>query len=318
MRACLLGVILVVTMGADALGGSGGLTTVQYGDLKRGAGLQVEVNHAWVDGDGYRPVRITIRPIGKPAFVRDRQVTIRLNHFSEWHEFPRELTTKVIDLPAGAAAVRDQVFVYQNRIQRKFEFEFWEGRRGPRNVIRQTMNSGATNEIWFEAAPSVMLVDFDAPPLAVRENGIDRFRGTTGEGLDAKIPNPTGMIHGLGSMWPSGLSRQSFGQSWVDVAEEMPLCDILAPGDLPRNWIGLTSLDVLGLSLGDLQRLKSEWPAQWAAVDRWVCAGGMLWIFDGEDDFSELTAVDLALGLGDAADVAGMAASSGHDDWHGN
>jgi hypothetical protein len=49
--------------------------------------------------------------------------------------------------------------------------------------------------------------------------------------------------------------------------------------DLPVRWIDYSALDIIVASRQDLQTLVEKHPAQWAAIRRWVSAGGNLWIY---------------------------------------
>jgi hypothetical protein len=58
--------------------------------------------------------------------------------------------------------------------------------------------------------------------------------------------------------------------------------------DFPRRWIDYTCLDVVSLSLSDLEALPKANPAAFEALLRWVRSGGQFWATDIGDDFAEL------------------------------
>jgi hypothetical protein len=68
----------------------------------------------------------------------------------------------------------------------------------------------------------------------------------------------------------------------------------------PTQWIDYTSMDVVGLSLGELERLKKERPAAFDAIARWVRAGGQLWVSDLGKEFEKLPALSVVLGLSES------------------
>ncbi len=288
---------------STSLAGSGGFTSITYGKPSRGNALLVEFDNIWVAGDGYRPVRIRIRPIGKPKFKRDRQVTIQLNHFENWTEFPREMTYRTIDLPEGVREVTTTVYAYQNRIQSKFEFEIWEGRRGTRNVMRTRINERSAQVVWNEAAPCLLIVDSDLPRLADRVGGQDQYRGqveTNPDGLDGKLPKVANFVLSVAPMWPAGFRQKGKIKtelSWVDISDDIPTCEYMAPADLSASWLGLSGIDIFYISLDDLKGLNHDLPQQWTSLTNWIRNGGMIWISGVGEGLAKVSEVEELLSL---------------------
>jgi hypothetical protein len=73
--------------------------------------------------------------------------------------------------------------------------------------------------------------------------------------------------------------------------------------ELPTDWIGYTSVDVVILPLDEFAALLDNQPQQAAALLRWVRAGGNLWIEDVGRQWERLAALERLLRLPkDAAD----------------
>ena len=54
----------------------------------------------------------------------------------------------------------------------------------------------------------------------------------------------------------------------------------LALADFPRRWIDYTCLDVVSISMADLEQLSKTNPAALESMERWVRTGGQLWVSD--------------------------------------
>ena len=288
----VLALLASVLCGRLASAATGGFTTLTYGDPRKGSALKLEIDDSWVVGDGYRPIRIRITPIGRAKFRKDRQVTVSVDSFHNPPMTPRELTSQVIDLPEGAGSVTTTIYASQNRVQRSFRLQFWEGQRTSRNVLGRNLSRGMAGEMWNESAPAILFLDYDAPAFSqIGGGGLGVYRTKQYEELKAKIVNPTTIAMRVRGVWPVNLDKKTFGDTWVDVVEKIPTLSIITPADLPENWIGLTSVDVIYVSLTDLQRLNEESPTRFQSLESWLRAGGVLWISDLGEKFDRIDQV---------------------------
>jgi hypothetical protein len=71
-------------------------------------------------------------------------------------------------------------------------------------------------------------------------------------------------------------------------------------GHFPRRWIDYTCLDVVSLSLADLEQLAKTNPSALESIERWVRAGGQLWISDVGAKLEKLPEVSNQLKVRDA------------------
>jgi hypothetical protein len=69
----------------------------------------------------------------------------------------------------------------------------------------------------------------------------------------------------------------------------------LTPGSFPRRWIEYTCLDVVSLSITDLEDLAATNPAALESIERWVRTGGQLWVCDVGAELENLPAVSKRL-----------------------
>jgi hypothetical protein len=71
--------------------------------------------------------------------------------------------------------------------------------------------------------------------------------------------------------------------------------DHIEPADLPVDWLGYTSLNVVVLPADGLEKLMDEHPRQADALLRWVATGGNLWLIGAGARWQELAEVERVL-----------------------
>lgn len=71
------------------------------------------------------------------------------------------------------------------------------------------------------------------------------------------------------------------------------------PQNFPDRWIDYTCLDVVSISLANLEHFATKQPATLEALTRWVRVGGQLWISDVGGNYEKLPDVSKRLGLSD-------------------
>ncbi|HEX4413129.1 MAG TPA: hypothetical protein VH107_05830 [Lacipirellulaceae bacterium] len=85
---------------------------------------------------------------------------------------------------------------------------------------------------------------------------------------------------------PSNKHRTLVGTNSLDVAVLT-----LGLGEFPTRWIDYSALDVVSLSLGELNLLAMSNPAGFEALGQWVRTGGQLWICDVGTELEHLPEV---------------------------
>lgn len=71
--------------------------------------------------------------------------------------------------------------------------------------------------------------------------------------------------------------------------------DHIEPAELPVDWLGYTSLNIVVLSADGLEKLIDEHPRQAEALLRWVATGGNLWLIGAGSRWQELAEVERVL-----------------------
>lgn len=71
LRNRIMAVLCVATLLAtDLHAGSGSVVSLPLAGRKVTTGLKLELNTEWVDGNGYRPITISISPLGEALLLR--------------------------------------------------------------------------------------------------------------------------------------------------------------------------------------------------------------------------------------------------------
>jgi hypothetical protein len=115
------------------------------------------------------------------------------------------------------------------------------------------------------------------------------------------------MIGGWAGGSPQGLTFLAVGQMQERLLTS-PNTDQFAilwlpAANFPKQWIDYTCLDVVTLSLADLQLLAQSNPEALTAIERWVRAGGQLWVSDAGKQWEQLPEISKLFKL-PAAQVA--------------
>lgn len=280
----------------SAIADSGSHQTIRYTKTRKPP-IEFVVDDTWVSGDGYRPVRVRIKPVGRPKFATDRQVTLEVFKRAVQNEFSGDETSMTVDLPEGESHVDVLLLVPQNRVMRYSKLRVWEGRKGTRNVASIRIAQSNSNGYSSEGLPSMLFIDSDVPTLKVRSSGIGRQRGKNEEA----IINPISLLKSMPAMLSSVPRTVSggdeFGASWIDIAENVSEVSFMHHLDLPANWLAYSGVDIIYLSLDDLAKLQQENFAARNAIDQWLRSGGNLWVAGVGEDLSRLQQAEELLGF---------------------
>ena len=81
---------------------------------------------------------------------------------------------------------------------------------------------------------------------------------------------------GLSLLLDSG--GQFFESVLAASPEQLPTLMAFKSAEMPRQWLDYNAFDVVYLTLPQLEKLRREEPAAFAAILAWVLAGGNLWV----------------------------------------
>ncbi len=258
--------------------------------LRIGNGYTVTINTQWVDGYGYRPIKVSITP--NATLAADQVITVKfatgysMQDASAVVEQDIYIPAKTVNgsPAAGEAIVRVPVYDGWQQVQTEFRRDGVE-LRALSFPLGFDMALGTTS-YWSSgsgAAQSMLIIDSQS-----------KLRGPPG----AVAPVPA---QGSFPQFPNGSVMPGYAadQTGMAVGGLFGFFDSLSvhPNELSASWLDLTSVDVVAVSIAELEGLKSQQADQFAALKAWAFAGGSLWVYGIGDGADSLTDINQTMGL---------------------
>lgn len=282
---------------ASARAGTGSVVSLPEVGAKVTTGLNVQVNTEWLDGNGYRPVTISISPLGGGAAPADRTLEVILSP-RNW-QWRSELITvsSSIKLEQGQTVASKTIGVPQFQQWGSIKVETYEDGRRCRDLCAEGLGiAWSGNTSWSEAAPTILIIDSDVwqpGSLPVKPTTAVATADTKKEKRPELLPD----FRSLASLFSIEDAGNGLTAADIDVTE--PVDDIglvsllnklnrfhiVRPGAVPSNWVQLTSIDIIFVSMRDLQLLHGN-SERWEALRRWLSTGPTLCVYGVGEDFS--------------------------------
>ena len=294
-RICIVVAMCVAAMLPTSIrAGSGSEVGLPQPRVKVTTGLNLKINTEWVDGNGYRPVTISISPLGGGAAAADRTLDVTLRPTSiNWGVVMPSVSTS-ITLEQGQTIAKKTIAVPQFQQWGTLEVETYEdGRRCDDLSSNLGLNWTGITE-WSEAAPTILLLDSDVP-RGGRMARMLTIRATNS--AKEKRPELLPDIRSIASMFVmenagNGLTATDFDPSediddngLLRLVDRLGKIDIVRPDAIPVDWLQLTSVDIILVSMSDLRLLNGD-PQRWEALRTWLSTGPTLCVYDDGEDFS--------------------------------
>ncbi len=155
-----------------------------------------------------------------------------------------------------------------------------------------------------EASPALLFVDADAPSPSDRKRATSSARlGPRGED-EFSLPDPRRLNFLLldydqesRTLAESAAQRRATDAETLDWVNHTSSIELLPPGDLPANPVGLSAVDVVFIPLEDLRTLAADHPDRMASLSHHIQAGASLIVYGGGDQFEGLPEVERLLGI---------------------
>jgi len=247
------------------------------------AGTNLTVDTRWVDGAGYRPVRVTLTPTA-PTTV-DKTFTVEfLLRRRPWPDDRHDLrVARDIELPAGSGPVQATVSLPQYPDCDSYTVNVLEdGKLQPRLCIPWTQYANTATD-WAECLPALLVVGDTIPdthPLAELLPLEDYFSSQTVRRFNQR-PFPSANV----------VSQMA------SIPQTLPGVVSYRIAELPQRWIDYSSVDVVCISLGQLEEVAGKNPAALRAVLQWTAAGGNLWVSGAGQDWQHVPKIENFLRL---------------------
>ena len=236
--------------------------------------MSVSIDTTWVECSGYRPVRVTITPT--PPLTVDRTITLNLRPGLAYSGLTAVGITQDVELPANVASITATLYVPQMEPWQSFSFDLYDDGE-PVEELSLPLHRfivGTANNQWGDgASPNVLFLGPPRDPAPLfqdfgRMNESAVLMGLPPTTLFGAVPTPTAVFG----------ATPIAGTATTVTAGFAGVPGIQTVGELPESWLGYSGLDVIFVSLPELQELIQKNPAQWQAMRTWVTAGGNLWV----------------------------------------
>ncbi len=266
-----------------AEGWSGGIYSQSAG------GTNVTIDTRWVDGPGYRPVRVIIIPTAPTK--TDKTFTVealrRGRHFyGDGYDLR---VARDIELPAGSGPVQATVSLPRYPDCDSYNINVLEdGELLLAGCPNWTQLANLSTD-WGECLPAMLVVG-DATP--------DSSHLATLFPLEDYVGSQTVRRFNRTPLPPPNVSV--FVNQALNV-QELPILGSCSIAELPQRWIDYSSLDIVCLSLGQLEELAGKNPLALRAVLEWTAAGGNLWVYGMGQDWRGVGRLEGLLGLAPGA-----------------
>jgi hypothetical protein len=276
-----------------ALAGSGGVATLPKPRVKVSSGLRMQFDTRWVDGTGYRPVRVRISPLPPGPAPADRSIRVTLRPRGYRRGNSASSVTQTVEIAQGAMFGEITMAIPHYEVWSSFAVETYEDGDHLRDLSGSVGFSVRNYHNWSEATPSIVVLEKDAP----------RKRMNTGLPVTSSGENVLPDVRALAGRIPlnhyPGLVTQGLFDISKDVDDvdilrlliDVPRMDIMAPEDLPSRWIELTCIDIIVVSFAEVERIARDLPLTWQAILAWQASGTTLCVFGMGEEYERL--VDL-------------------------
>jgi len=264
------------------------------------SGLYLEIDTRWIDGSGYRPVRVTIATANGLAAPADRRLEVTLQpqyyNFNSGNPFPA--VTCEITLSQGKTSQTHTLLVPQQFLWNSLEVTTREdGRR------LKELSSASTSVVtmfisghYTEAYPATIVFHRHAPARDHRSGWVLEQANRRDEGKDVEeLPDLRILFNEQTLPVNQQLKSQLTGSSnqAITALSFLPRTDVLPLSEIPDSWLGLSSADLVLLDRADLETVARKHPQRFAALHQWLLAGGNLLVYGAGQDGAE--AVDQLL-----------------------
>lgn len=309
--ACLT-LTCVALLGSPVFGDSGNEMRLPTVASKTPSGWNLVLDTRWVEGAGYRPVRVKLSTLGNVPTTSQRTVTVMISTRDNWGRGERTVMQD-LDVEQGASGTSAVMLLPETNETSWLELNCFEDGEPLRDISERV--GIATSGQRTEAAPNLMFV---SAGLVEPVSGVP----APPEGTLAWLPDLAPCITQFESMGTNQNQIPTWSPSQADRAvNQVNLEAYLArsarhivrtPEDLPDDWLGLTSLDIIFTTRVDLEWLAKNRPRKLAALRAWVATGTVLCVCDAGMNYEHLKALEQTL---DLAPSRGRPTADGKSAW---
>ena len=287
--------------------------TTPQGNQKIKNGLRASIESNWLDGNGYRPVDVTLIPTRAGAAPAARTIRVELAPNDWGYSQSSFAVMRDVEIPEGSVGpITQRILVPQTQSWRQLGFRAFEDDReledlrGSGNLSGNVQRHNRT-----EAIPNILVVHDGALPLNERRrhkaalSGVRRGAGALQNAEPAnRLPDVRMLLASLPRPTDFDETEEAKDAELMRIVDTAPHMELIRPEDVPQRWLALTATDVVIVSRQTLDRLAAEASERRRAIDRWTLAGGTLCVWGAGPRFEHLGRIEKQLKLGPIASPA--------------
>jgi len=258
---------------------SGGALTDGNVQRRSGFGLSITFDTRGVCGSGYRPIRVRIVPT--TPVTADRTLSFAVTHRRMRYPYEHQiLVAQAVEIPAGSGPVETTIAVPSlSGGPSSWKIEVSEdGKVVPRLCPALSMNSQVPSHILGGNLPLLRI--FMSGNTLSDTSRLAQWFDLAPVMQYMNVPTAVGM----GGNAPNSSGSTPFVQ--------LPSALALPIEAFPKKWIEYTNLDVVCLSMDQLDKLRMKHRRAFDALLAWTAAGGNLWIYGVGNDWERLAELE--------------------------
>lgn len=307
-RRALLSLALSLCWVAVAAAAGGFTFSLPAGSINP-SGLSLRLDDLGIDANGYRPIRIEIRPRGAAkVFPADRELRVELD-FNRYGWQSSTVVSQIIELPEGASLASAVLLVPEGSAFSSLEIRTFEGGEKHPDLSQKYIGWPNVNGwSWTEARPAILFIDSHCPARADRETLVQNLNtaGVAPTGA-LTLPDVRQLLSHFpdisqrgGPPLPAAAVQNTQAATISDagvlaVIKSRTRTEMLGPSELPTRWLELSQYDVAVMSLEDLKQLTQTDPQRFTALKEWLSTGPLLIVYGAGRQFERLQEVEAAL-----------------------
>ena len=272
--------LIFLVMAAETSAQTGGAVTAPRGRGKPTHGVTMTVDTTWVEGLGYRPIRVTIVPVKPTTFDRTFRVQISGQYT---YQYDNIMATKEILLPSGSTALTpatEIITLPQHGSLLQYRVDVWEGGRRLRELTLAGTGLAAINAFYGATYPKVLVISDSPVDITAMKQIL--FANNQANQVQWTMPVNSAAA-------PTTLSG-------AISAVTAPTVHTVVTAGLTKKWIDYASIDIICLSLDEFDGLRKTQPEALQAIEDWTRAGGNLVVHGIGQQWKRWAEFEVALG----------------------
>ena len=261
------------------------------------AGYTVSLENVWLaPNQGFYPIRVTVETNPLLATVEDEEFSIAImqrNYNSSGDVFKASLV-----IPAGSKSGTTEFYFSSARSVNTYESKIlvekgsYDGRYDRKDLLYADFG----HQITYGNQPALLMVSSEFKKPAKRtwvtyKNTI-KETGSTSSGFTSRKPLPDfeelQTIYGENGIGvPTPAATTGVKRAPSVVIDQGPSMHGISTGQLPEQWIGLSGIEQILISVSDLKTVCANQERDRANLERWVAAGGVLIVSESGSAFEE-------------------------------